>query len=117
MGDTLFLKHNVEAFQVPPSFAHAQTISYRVLDRDDTTITQVKVHDHEMTFLIFPANDFNVDISPPGTWKYLAGEGWAAGAEVRDNVCFVAVCAGTKSDIEAYVQQGEEAAARERLGH
>ena len=30
LGDTLFLKHNVEAFQVPAPFAHTQTISYRV---------------------------------------------------------------------------------------
>ncbi len=117
LGDTLFLKHNVEVFQVPPSFAHTQTLSYRVLDRDDTTITQVKVHEHDLTFLIFPASDFNVDITPAGRWKYLAGDGWAAGVQVTESACFVVVCDGTKSDIEADVQQGEEAAARERAGH
>ena len=117
LGDTLFLKHNVEVFQVPAPFARTQTISYRVLEKNDTSVTQVKVHDHDMTFLIFPANELGVDITPPGRWKFLSGEGWAAGAQVTDNVCFVAICPGTKEDIQTYIRQGEDAAAHERIGH
>jgi hypothetical protein len=117
LGDTLFLKHNVEAFQVPAPFAHTQTISYRVLEKNDTAVTQVKVLDHKMTFLIFPAGEFGVDITPPGRWKFLSGEGWAAAAQVTDNVCFVAICPGTKEEMQTYIQEGEDAAARERVGH
>ena len=53
----------------------------------------------------------------PDAGNFLSGEGWAAGAQVTDNVCFVAICPGTKADIETYIQQGEDAAAHERVGH
>lgn len=110
MGDLLFLKHNVADFQVPGPFVHAQTISYRVMERNDTPVTQVKVHDRNLTFLVFRAEGFGVDINPAGQWKYLTGEDWSAAAEVTNHVCFIAISPGPKAELETYIQQAEESA-------
>lgn len=110
LGDTLFLAHNVEAFHVPAPFATTWTVSYRVVERNDAAITQVNVKERDMTFLIFRAPDLGVNIKPAGRWKFLEGEGWAAAAQVKDHVCFVAVFPGTKADVQAYIEQGGEPA-------
>ena len=71
-------------------------------------MTQVQVRDHNMTFLVFRADAQGVDISPPGTWKHLQGEGWNAAAEVHNALCFVAVCKGDPAPLEAYLRQAEK---------
>ncbi len=103
LGDTLFLKYGIDDYQVPPSLAGLHTVGYRVFDQKDGSITQVQVREHDLTFLVFRADQQGVDIVPAGEWKFLSGEQWAAAAEVHNNICFVATCRGTEDQLADYL--------------
>lgn len=103
LGDTLFLTHGIDDYQVPPSLAGMHTLGYRVFEQKDGSITQVQVREHGLTFLVFRADQQGVDIVPAGEWKFLSGDHWAAAAEVHNNICFVALCRGTEDDLADYL--------------
>ncbi len=103
LGDTLFLKYGIDDYQVPPSLARLHTIGYRVLDEKNGAVTQVQVREHDLTFLIFRADQQGVEIVPPGEWRFLSGDGWTAAAEVHDNICFVAMCHGDEDQLTNYL--------------
>ncbi len=105
LGDTLFLQFNLDQYEVPAAFAHAETLGYRVFERNDSPVTQVQVRDHDMTLLVFRADAQGVDISPAGTWKVLEGEGWHAAAEVHNALGFVAICKGDRAPLDAYLRR------------
>ena len=107
LGDTLFLQFNLDQYEVPAAFAHAETIGYRVFEKNDSPVTQVQVRDHHMTLLVFRADAQGVDISPAGTWKVMQGEGWTAAAEVHNTLGFVAICKGDRAPLDAYLRKAE----------
>jgi hypothetical protein len=109
LGDTLFLKYGIDDYQVPPSLARLHTVGYRVFDEKEGSITQVQVREHGLTFLIFRADQQGVEIVPAGEWKFLSGDGWAAAAEVHNNMCFVAFCHGDEDQLADDLTPGQPA--------
>ena len=103
LGDTLFLKYGIDDYQVPPTLARLHTVGYRVFDEKDSSVTQVEVREHALTFLIFRADQLGVEIKPAGEWKFISGDGWAAAAEVHNNMCFVAMCHGSEDQLADYL--------------
>jgi hypothetical protein len=103
LGDTLFLKYGIDDYQVPPTLARLHTVGYRVFDDKDGSVTLVKVREHDLTFLIFRADQEGVEIKPAGEWKFLSGDQWAAAAEVHNKICFVAMCRGTEDQLADYL--------------
>jgi hypothetical protein len=112
LGDTLFLKYGLDGHEAPAVFAGYAAVGVRVFERNSFPVAQVKVREHGLTFLLFRADQQGVDIHPPGKWKYLEGEQWAAAAQVRDNLCFVVACRGDRTLIESYIEEAEAAAAK-----
>ena len=106
LGDTLFLEHNLDQYEVPAAFAHEQTVGYRVFERNDNPVTQVQVRTPDMTFLVFRADAQGIDITPADTWKHLAGEDWDASVEVHNALCFVIVCREGRAPLDAYLKKG-----------
>jgi hypothetical protein len=109
LGDTLFLKYGIDDYQVPAAFEHLEATGYRVFDHNGAAITQVQLRAHDMAFLIFRADALGVDIQPPGDWKFLTGDQWAAAAEVHNGVCFVALCRGDRDQLESYMYEAQTA--------
>jgi hypothetical protein len=109
LGDALFLEHGIDNFVVPEQFARYGALGYRVFENNSFPVTQVMVREHGMTFLVFRADQQGVRIDPPGRWKYLQGEQWAAAARVRDNICFVAACRGDKEQLRSYLKEASVA--------
>jgi hypothetical protein len=109
LGDTLFLKYGIDDYQVPPTLAPLHTVGYRVFDGKDSPITQVQVREHDLTFLIFRADQEGVEIKPAGEWKFLSGDGWAAAAEVHNKMCFVALCRGSEDQLADYLTPDQNA--------
>ena len=107
LGDKLFVQYGLEDYEVPPAFAHDQTVNYRVFAKNDSLVAQVQVrdHDHDMMFLVFRADQQGVNIHPPGRWKFLDGETWAAAVQVRHHIGFVAITPGDGADLKTYLQQ------------
>jgi hypothetical protein len=109
LGDTLFLKYGIDDYQVPPTLARLHTVGYRVFDEKGSPVTQVQVREHDLIFLIFRADEQGVEIKPHGEWKFLSGDGWAAAAEVQDNICFVAMSHGTEDQLADYLTPDQNA--------
>ena len=109
LGDKLFVQYGLEDYMVPPAFAHDQTLSYRVFAKNDSLVAQVQVRDggHDMTFLVFRADQQGVNIHPPGRWKFLDGDGWTAAAAVRHHIGFVAIAPGDGADLKASLEKAE----------
>ena len=103
LGDTLFLRHNLTDFDVPPAFTHEMATGYRVFKKDEEVITQVHTRGDSLVFLVFRADGQGVHISKEG-WKHLDGEGWIAAVTVHHHLCFVAVTRGDREEIDAHLR-------------
>lgn len=109
LGDTLFLKYGLDDYSVPREFGRYEAVGYRVFFSNSFPVAQVKVREHGLTFLIFRCDQQGVDLKPPGNWKYLAGDQWAAAAQSSDNICFVVACHGDQSQLDAYLHEAQSA--------
>ena len=110
LGDTLFLRYGLDDYSVPRPFGRYEAVGYRVFFSNSFPVAQVKVREHGLTFLLFRCDQQGVDLKPPGEWKSLSGEGWAAAAQARDNLCFVVACRGDDSQLAAYLREAQTAA-------
>lgn len=107
LGDTLFLKYGLDDYSVPRAFGGYLAVGYRVFFSNSFPVAQVKVREHDLTFLIFRSEQQGVEVKPAGAWKYLAGDEWAAAVQVRENICFVVACRGGKTQLKQYLAAAE----------
>ena len=69
LGDTLFLQYGLEDYAVPTLFDRDLATGYRVFAKNEKFVAQIQVKDHGLMFLVFRADQQNVNIHPPGRWK------------------------------------------------
>ena len=107
LGDTLFLQYGLEDYAVPTLFDRDLATGYRVFAKNEKFVAQVQVKDHDMTFLVFRADQQNVNIQPAGRWKFLQGDDWSAAVQVRGQIGFVAISHGSVADIRTFLAEAK----------
>ncbi len=107
LGDTLFLQYGLEDYAVPTIFDRDIATGYRVFAKNEKFVAQVQVKDHDMTFLVFRADQQNVTIHPAGRWKFLRGDGWSAAVQVRGQIGFVAICRGGEAEMRTFMAEAK----------
>ncbi len=107
LGDTLFLQYGLEDYAVPTLFDRDMATGYRVFAKNEKFVAQVQVKDHDMTFLVFRADQQNVNIQPLGRWKFLRGDDWSAAVQVRGQIGFVAIYHGGEAEIRTAMAEAK----------
>ena len=107
LGDTLFLQYGLEDYAVPTLFDRDIATGYRVFAKNEKFVAQVQVKDHDMTFLVFRADQQNVSIRPVGRWKFLRGDDWSAAVQVRGQIGFVAIYQGGEAEMRTFMAEAK----------
>ncbi len=107
LGDTLFLQYGLEDYAVPTLFDRDLATGYRVFAKNEKFVAQVQVNDHDMTFLVFRADQQNVNIQPPGRWKFLHGDDWSAAVQMHGQIGFVAICHGGEAALRTFMAEAK----------
>lgn len=107
LGDTLFLQYGLEDYAVPTLFDRDIATGYRVFAKNEKFVAQVQVEDHDMTFLVFRADQQNVSIQPSGRWKFLQGDDWSAAVQVSGQIGFVAIYRGRNAEIRTFMDEAK----------
>ena len=107
LGDTLFLQYGLEDYAVPTLFDRDMATGYRVFAKNEKFVAQVQVKDHDMTFLVFRADQQNVSIQPVGRWKFLRGDDWSAAVQVHGQIGFVAIYKGNEAGMRTFMAEAK----------
>jgi hypothetical protein len=111
LSDLFFMKHGLEHYDVPDTFADFRTIGCRVFDDDESQrIAQIWVVEKRMQFFLYPAErdtKTGAVLRFPG-WRYVHQEGWVGAVSEHNGVCFLAALRGREKDLEPYLSKAKE---------
>ncbi len=111
LSDLFFMKHRLEHYDVPPTFADFKTIGCRVFDDEDgQRVAQIWLVEKHMQLFLFPAEKDPQGRRVPDfdDWRFVEQEGWTGAVKQRNGVCFMAAIRGTDKDLAPYLSTKSE---------
>jgi len=111
LSDLFFMKHRLEHYDIPPEFAHLQTLGNRVFDEYGLHgVAQIWAVEKRMQFFLFPAekNPKDGSVTDFSDWRFVELEGWTGAVQQRNGVCFMAALRGRQKDLAPYLEKRKQ---------